>query len=329
MTVPARRRLQVFPFFVGSGRSGTTLVRAVFDSHPDLAIPDEVSFVIRYARPHYAFRYGWPRRFDAAACTDLILANTAFRRWGLPRAEVVATLSEPPARDFPDAVRRLYALWASSRGKARYGDKTPMHVLHITRLARMFPEARFVHVIRDGRDVAMSYVDVTWGPSTIDDAAVEWRRRVSAGRRAGRRLGPDRYREIRYEHLVEDPERVVREVCGFIELPWDESLLRYHERAGEVISATRFPDAHQRLRLPPTPGLRDWRREMDPGDVSRFEAIAGPLLEELGYGRAATRPTVAGRIAAGATVASAFATRTWAAATAGARVLTRQVSGRR
>ena len=75
----APQRLDVFPFFVGSGRSGTTLVRAIFDSHPDLAIPDEVSFVIRYARPHYALRYGWPRRFDAAACTDLILANASFR----------------------------------------------------------------------------------------------------------------------------------------------------------------------------------------------------------------------------------------------------------
>jgi hypothetical protein len=329
MTAPVPQRLEVFPFFVGSGRSGTTLVRAVFDSHPDLAIPDEVSFVIRYARPHYALRYGWPRRFDAAACTELILANASFRRWGLPREDVTAALSSPPPDDFPDVVRRLYALWASSRGKSRYADKTPMHVLHISRLARMFPEARFVHVIRDGRDVALSYLGVGWGPSTVEDAAIEWRRRVRAGRRAGRRVGPGRYREIRYEDLVQRPERVVREICGFIDLPWDESLLRYHERAGEVISATRFPEAHQRLRLPPTPGLRDWRREMDPVDLERFEAIAGPLLEDLGYGRATAGPTVAGRIAAEATVASAVAARTRAAVVAGAQVLTGHVGGRR
>jgi hypothetical protein len=329
MTAPAAGRLEVFPFFVGSGRSGTTLVRAVFDSHPDLAIPDEVSFVIRYARPHYALRYGWPRRFDVAACTDLILANAAFRRWGLPREDVTAALSDPPPpQDFPDAVRRLYALWARRQGKPRYGDKTPMHVLHISRLARMFPEARFVHVIRDGRDVALSYLGVDWGPSTVEDAAVEWRRRVRAGRRAGRRLGPDRYREICYEDLVVAPERVVRDVCGFIALPWDDALLRYHERAGEVIGATRFPTAHQRLRLPPTPGLRDWRRDMDPVDVERFEAVAGPLLVDLGYERVTAGPTVAGRIAAGAAVATVATARTRAAAVAGVRVLAGRVGGR-
>ena len=122
---------------------------------------------------------------------------------------------------------------------------------------------------------------------------MRWRRSVLHGRRDGERLGPGRYREVRYEELVADPERVLRELCGFLELEWDDGVLHHHERAADVIAATRFPDAHARLLLPPTPGLRDWRREMAAADVARFEAVAGGLLDELGYGRVRRPPSVA------------------------------------
>jgi hypothetical protein len=310
-----------FPFVVGCGRSGTTLLRAMLDSHPDLAIPDEVSFVIRLARPHYARRYGWPRRFEPAVASEMVLANGSFRRWGLPEADVRAALAERPPASFPDLVRACYGLWSVAQDKPRYGDKTPMHVLHLRRLARMFPEARFVHVIRDGRDVATSYRSVPWGPSTVEDAAAEWRRRVRHGRRAGHALGPGRYREVRYEDLVADTEATMREVCRFIDAPWNESVLRYHERAEEIIGATRFPSAHQRIALPPTAGLRDWTQELSSQDVARFETIAGSLLDELGYERSGGRPSLVGRARGEAHVLMRNAARTGRQAVAGVRVL--------
>ena len=328
MTDSHGSRLDVFPFFVGSGRSGTTLLRAIFDSHPQLAIPDEVSFVIRFARPHHAVRYGWPGRFDPDACLALIFDNAAFQRWGLPADDVRAAVYADNPADFPGLVRCLYRLWSAREGKPRYADKTPNHVLYISRLARMFPEARFVHIIRDGRDVALSYLNVEWGPNNVEDAALEWRRRVTRGRRAGQRLGPRRYREIRYEELVEEPERTVRQLCAFLGLAWDDGLLRYYERAGEVIRTTRFPAAHQSLLLPPTPGLRDWRRQMAPVDLVQFEAIAGGLLEELGYGRAQL-PSLRRRVAAGVHATSTAVGRSWTMAKAGGRVLSMHLTSRR
>ncbi len=317
-----------FPFLVGCGRSGTTLLRAMVDSHPEVAIPDEVAFIIRYGRPHRAVQYGWPRRFDAAACADLIVADSSFRRWSLPETEVRAALADPPPASFAQLVRRLYALVAASKGKSRYADKTPMHVLHLRRLAQLFPEARFVHVIRDGRDVALSYQSVGWGPTTVSEAAVRWRRSVRRGRHDGQRLGPARYCEIRYEDLVVDPERVLRELCPFLGLEWDDSMLRYRDRADAVIAATRFPDAHQRLLLPPTSGLRNWRKEMPPKDVEGFEAIAGDLLDELGYGRAGGRPSLPRRLSSRGRIVVDGASRSWAQAMAGGRVLTRHLTDR-
>ena len=316
-----------FPFFVGCGRSGTTLLRAMFNAHPEMAVPDEVAFIIRYSRPHRAVEYGWPRRFDAGRCADLIVADSSFRRWALTEPEARDALRDPPPASFPAAIRRLYGRVAALEGKSRYGDKTPMHVLHLHRLGRLFPEARFVHIVRDGRDVASSYATTAWGPQSVEESAVRWRRSVRRGLHDGRRLGPGRYREVRYEALVAEPESELRTLCRFLELDWDDAMLRYPEKAAEVITATRFPDAHQRLLPPPTPGLRDWRRDMARQDVVRFEAIAGSVLDELGYGTT-DRLALGRRVAASRYVVADRATRAWAQGVAGGRAVARGLAGR-
>ena len=218
-------RPPVFPFFVGCGRSGTTLLRAMFDAHPDLAVPDEVSFVVRLARPHHARRYGWPRRFDPAACAALIAANASYRRWGLPPRRPGPRW--PPRRPacFPDAVRRPTRRGPRTRASPATPTRRPMHVLHLPRLARMFPEARFVHLVRDGRDVALSYSQRGLGPGHGRGRRAPLAAPGGRGPAGGPAAGPGRYREVRYEDLVAEPERVLRDLCGFLDLAWDDALL--------------------------------------------------------------------------------------------------------
>jgi len=180
-------------------------------------------------------------------------------------------------RSLRRALRRepWFALWEIAA--PRYADKTPHYVSHLSLLAARFPEARFVHVVRDGRDVALSLLEVPWGPDTIKEAALHWRRRVLEGRAAG--LPGNRYREVRYEALVADPERELRALTAWLELDYDASMLAYPDRALTV----PHPEHHRRLGLAPTPGLRDWRRDIDSDDAARFEAVAGDALAELGY----------------------------------------------
>ena len=123
----------------------------------------------------------------------------------------------------------------------------------------------------------------TTGPSTLADAAFYWASRVRRGQTSGRQLGATRYTESRYEDLVADPEAVTRRLCGFLDLEYEDGMMRYHERGAEFIAATRDPQAFGGLARPVTKGMRDWRTEMEPDDVLRFEAIAGDLLAELGY----------------------------------------------
>jgi hypothetical protein len=285
-----------FPFILGVGRSGTTLVRAILDTHPDMAIPGESHFIPVMVKRRSTYEVASGFRVDRFL--EDLAPHPRFRRWGLPQDRVSRSLRLDPPMNLAEGIRRVYALFAEARGKPRYGDKTPAYVHHISPLAVLFPEARFVHLVRDGRDVALSRLDHPTMSASVSDLAVLWKRGVEKGRRTGRRLGPERYREIRYEDLVKDPEGVTRSLCDFIRLKFDPVMLRYYERAGEIIRPTQHPGSHARIHLPPTSGLRDWRTQMAPGEVVLFDILAGELLEELGYERGAGRRTLARRATA-------------------------------
>ena len=183
-------------------------------------------------------------------------------------------------------MRILFGSYAARQGKRRFGEKTPVNVRNIPFLADLFPEAVFLHIIRDGRDVTLSYLDVPWGPTSVAESAIYWKLAVEEGRRDGSALGPRRYRELKYEELVEDPEATLRELCRSLRLPFDPAMLRYHERADDVRKGFRNPGAHRNLSRPPTKGLRSWREQMQADDLGVFEMLAGATLEEFGYERA-------------------------------------------
>lgn len=273
-----------FPFFVGCGRSGTTLLRSIFNAHPEMAIPYEAQFVVALGDPAPRARYERTNGFAVDHFVADLSAQFAFRQWRVPEAEVRRNLTDPPPTSYADAIRSVYATYARQHSKLRYGDKTATNVLSIAMLAELFPEARFVHVLRDGRDVALSWLDTGWdfGPQTIEEAALYWRYHVQRGRRVGGMI-PNRYCEVRYEALVADPVETLRQLCPLLDIGFHPAMLEYCRNAQELLETMPRPERHKSLLLPVTRGLRDWRREMDAGGVASFEEIAGDLLEELGY----------------------------------------------
>jgi len=281
-----------FPFVVGCGRSGTTLVQAMLDAHPDIAVPFESYFPVWFARERS--RYEQAGGFAVARFADDVLAHDSFIRWGLDASAVRARLLAAAPTDFAAAVRVCYAAFADAHGKHRYGDKTPIFVMHIPLLARLFPEAVFVHMIRDGRDVALSRTEVAWGTRRFAQEALRWREQIEQGRRDGRALGAARYHELRYESLLDDPEGAARELCAFIAADFDPAMLQYHEQPQRVLESQPFPSEHQNLRRPPTKGMRSWRGELTPEQIALFDSLAGPTLQRFGYamGGAAASPRV-------------------------------------
>jgi len=257
----------------------------MLDSHPDVAVPPETYFVTELLDRRSS--YEGPEGFSKRAFLRDLLPNQWFRRWEVPPERVTADIEEGEISGYADAIRAVYAAFASTRGKRRYADKTPVHIYHLPVLADLFPEGRFVHVIRDGRDVAASFLDQDdMRPNGVAEAALLWRERVSIGRTAGAELGPDRYLELRYEELVRSPGPVLERLCAMIGLSYDPSMLSYPERAAEVVAHDGGPERHRGVFMPPTVGLRHWREELSTEAVETFELVAGDLLAALGYERA-------------------------------------------
>lgn len=294
---------KVFPMLVGCGRSGTTLIRNVLDTHPDLAITHEAHFVGPLARVRMRFETDSGLLIEPFL--EAIYGDPNFVRQGVDREQLTVSMQSDRPLDYADAVRRVFSIYAAAHDKALYGDKTPGSVSHMKLLAKLFPEARFIHIIRDGRAVALSYMErPEWGPDTAAEAAHHWLSRVERGRAAGKNLGSGRYLEVRYEDMVSDPESATRKMCRFLELDYAVEMLNYQESSAQLIAASKNPGAFINLAKPVTKDLRDWTVEMNDTDQLVFEAIAGHLLKDLGYPVDSSSPSIGIRLRMGAAAAS-------------------------
>jgi hypothetical protein len=273
---------------LGVRRSGTTLLRVMLDRHSQLAVPDESYFVPQLADRHL-------RRIDVDAFVDDVSRIDTLDEWEVPPEKVRARLHD--GMPVGEAIGTVYDVYAEERGKPRWGDKTPMYMQNLRLLERLFPDALFVHLIRDGRDAALSFLSMPGGivtetwmhPRSPADFACQWRTEVASARRLGHRVG-GRYLEVHYEELVDDVEVALRQICSFAGVDYEPAMADY---AGNVDVAAK--PHQQRLMQPPTKNVRDWRVQMPAGDVEAFERVAGDLLRELGY-EASHGPDAGGRL---------------------------------
>jgi hypothetical protein len=280
------------PFIVGVGRSGTTLLRMMLDSHPELSIPPETNFF-------RALRKGLPGQRDPRGFFLKTVAVAQQRSdFGFTTAELERRVRAIQPFDLASALRALYLLYASRFGKKRWGDKTPTNLPEMEMIQRVLPEARFIHVVRDGRDVALSLKEVWFGPDTFRECAEAWVWAIEQARR--QRPALRHYVEVRFETLVREPETTLREVCGFLDLPWAPSMLAYHQRAAERLeeSCRDYVDPGGRLvatgrqriaalrrtaARPDAGRIGRWRTEMNAQERDEFHAVAAETLRGLGY----------------------------------------------
>ena len=246
-------------FLVGAERSGTTLLRLMLDSHPGLAfrsefelavelMPDEGGFPDLEA--YYAYLHG--------------------QRW----------VDEPPlidrALDYPALVRSFLEQKRSDDRKPRIGATVHKH---FDRLLRIWPDARFIHLVRDGRDVARSCVSMGWYGNAWR-AAERWITAERLWNRMTELVPPERRIDVRYEELIADPVAQLTRMCELIGIAYDPAMLSYPAR-----STYAPPDARQAYQ---------WRRRLAPREVQLIESCMAELLLARGYELSAAVPQLPG-----------------------------------
>lgn len=251
----------------GCGRSGTTLLRMMLDSHPRICCGPESSVFRR-------------RALDPEALAD---------RFGLARRDLRVIYDSAASR--PAFIEAFAALCLQASGKARWAEKTPRNISRIGATFHFFPDARFVHVLRDGRDVACSLrthprhavVDGklvpldTWKP--LGGCARRWRDDIECSRPW---WNDSRFHTLRYEELVRQPESVLRRLMAFLGEPWDDAMLA-HAGSSSSRDVTRFAQNPEAIGVVSAASIGRWKRDLDARDRRIFKRIAGGLLIELGY----------------------------------------------
>jgi len=265
-----------FVFLVGCPGSGVSLIKQMLECHPMLAVANDTHFIPTVLRDTGA-------QSDVPLTDDLVdRARTFpnFDRLGLGNVEVYKAggMSET----YSEFVTNLYNIFAKKNEKELVAIKAPIYCRNIRLLHDLFPWARYIHVVRDGRDVAMSVIEratrlkeaiaaTNVETVPIGASALWWKTMVETARRDGARLGNRFYHEIRFEDLVDQPQTASREIASFLELSHTVDM---SDHVGSYGSLDSIPN-----------GFQDWRSQMRRADVGLFEALSGELLESLGYGR--------------------------------------------
>jgi len=280
------------PFFiVGAHRSGTTMLRLMLNKHRSIAIPFESAFIPSFYRK--LNEYGDLREAENLARLLHDIGEQEFVRKGKLIADPAAILSDRVS-SYAELVDSIFASYAKRAGKIRWGDKTPGYLTEVDVLRSLFPDCRIIHLVRDGRDVALSLSNVSWGSSNLPRVAQDWRWKTILAHKMGRLLG-DQYLLVRYEDLVLQTENTLRRICLFLEEPYDASMLDYHRTSTQEMPESSM-QWHTTSVKPPDPSkLFLWKQKMTESDQIIFDQLAGDALELFGYENVHRNPTVRSR----------------------------------
>lgn len=268
-------------FVLGCGRSGTTLLYHMLLSAGNFAVYRSESNAINLLEPRFG---DLSVKGNKERLMDAWLASKLGERSGLEPESIKAKVIAE-CRNGGDFLRIIMSEMARQQGVERWADCTPEHLLHLNRIKQTIPDALVIHIIRDGRDVALStaklgYVRrMRWDHTpNVMVSGLYWEWMVRRGREDGKKLGSD-YIEVRFEQLISDPRATLATLSGFVEQELDyDHILKVG--IGSVSEPnTSFKDSSNGGFNP----LERWRKGFTPEHLAMFEALVGSTLEELGY----------------------------------------------
>lgn len=264
-------------------RSGTTLLSMMLGAHPDMAVPLSTTGMWYSFYRQLNTVYNNLRTVpDIERLIDDVMAHERVKLWRAPlNRERILARSRPS--QYESIIESFHQEFARLRNKSYWANidiatLDDMHIAHT-----LFNDAKFVHIVRDGRDVALSHQAVPFGAGNIAECAEAWLTRVRQNLRMGALLGPSQYLAIKYEDLVAAPERTLGYLCDFLGIEYSENMLSYYQSIDNNIPKYKqwmWP----KLKKPPQKNnIYKWKKDMTLNRRIVFENIAAPLLKELGY----------------------------------------------
>ena len=274
------------PFFiVGADRSGTTLLRLYLNAHSELVVPSESWFLIDLFAEFGP--QGVLNGADIDRAVQLVTQHPRFiDGWDVGAANLRADLARVEPLTMATFCDRLYRLQTRAGPRTSWGDKTPEYVEHLRDLDSCFPNAQYIHLVRDGRDVYLSLAKRRWSDRgyTPHELGSYWNRCVAAAALAKQWLG-ERLLEVHYEDLVLATEETLRQISQFLGVAYEPAMRTAHDAAQEIITASENQaGVHEKLFREPRPNdVGRWRRAAGDRGLRLASGVMASELRRNGY----------------------------------------------
>ena len=274
-------------FIVGANRSGTTLFRLILNRHSEIAIPDELSYFrgpfFRAGKGHW--RGDQIRRDQYERFVTRFIRNTAETVHPLDADELLQNLISREHPDLRTPYEFVLSSWAAAHGKECWGEKTPGNLFHAPVIREMFPDARFVYMVRDPRAGTSSMQQASIFGEDIVINTLNRLHYMTAGLRLLENTVPEGSRYLlRYEDLITEPEQTLRSICRFLDIEFEPAMLAHHEDAEEFMKARALNDFSKTATSPIDPTrIGSWRKTMSTREIAIVEWLCREEMLRFGY----------------------------------------------
>lgn len=279
---------QVDPFFIiGSGRSGNTLLRSMLVEGDGVVIPPESYVLGNVIRKYYELSHFQHIQWNEICAITLAVFDgyPEFKWWDINVWNVYDKLKniEVEYRSLAYIIKEVYNEYAIKNAviMKKWGDKTPLNTFHLNKIHQTFPNAKFVHIIRDGRDVAVSYKKAKLYQS-LEEACTRWNDSVNEVKMFSKKILNNKLYEIKYEMLVSNPREEIKNVCNFLGIDFKESMLNRSQsnHLGDVSGLNH----HKNVKNPiNSSSIGKWRNTLSEEEKKTVNNLCYRNLKKLGY----------------------------------------------
>lgn len=279
-------------FIIGNPRSGTTLLRLILNAHSKFVVPPEAGFAFWLYQKYREFSYT-----DLKSFLEEMKETKKIRNWNLDWNRLEDYLNDVKPHNYGELIDHIYKFYAQSTRKKvyRWGDKNNFYLDHIDEIKEVFPNAYFIHIVRDGRNVACSYKklnkkqiiseDAPNLPDKIESIANEWKSNIQKIRKSFKKFDYQDVLEIRLEDLTTNPEEVIRNTVDFIGEDFESAMLEYHKTS---TNNQTIPEDYLQWKKKNTLPIQDepadkYKMELTKDQIAKFNFLCGDLLVSYGY----------------------------------------------
>ncbi|MFH0896203.1 MAG: sulfotransferase [Bacteroidota bacterium] len=292
MDLPSKSDLSHIPIFfiIGRTRSGTTLLRTLFDAHPNVTIPVECPFIGGYYLSYGKRKHWNAQRFERFV--DYLMKTRKFSTLNISREQLLSHLLPLAGTvSYATICKTIISLYPSVFPKEEIqilGDKNPVYSLYFRYLPLIFPEARYIHLVRDYRDQILSTKAVDFEFHNTAIIAYKWKKSVRILERA-KKKNPELFHTVKYEDLTADPVIQVQNICRFLNIPYQSSMLSFHEKKeGLEKEYSKYSiETHHKSLIQPinTRKVDLWKNQLSEREINMADQVAGKWSEKMGYDR--------------------------------------------